>query len=482
MKKTGMLGLRNFIHKIHSTGDMPLTTPESKRLLNAITSSFRRQLDAAHPPTVADVTEERPERSNGHPNVCHNGMHSAAALTHKHITSVLTHPLMVNGGKGFDTAKVQLQRKPRKDPIALLEEYHRKGVATIRIAELCLDHVKKAYDTAPDARKPILLDGIQPGRRVLLWLLRSNLNQSESFADNGRFLDTLVFFLLHERREENIWQLIKLDGKAPDSLEGLPDSVARSRWQEMLYSHQWRGRLLSAMVQGQIGVSIDSAPSGCIQQLRAHGLSAAIDTFVAATKLLPQMILPLEGASRFLTTLLTRRLRTVSPAGDVELAPGEKIDGERYDKLLESLPLAYPVGAGSQGNMSAEMMQVSVAGLALLHPTRPSALPFVRSLRTSFPDDRSHTVPSLLVGLKENSDFREFWYRSVLRCAVLLSHQGQNEDAAWVRGRINLFLPEHRRHAEGELRQHHLLLRESETVQCPKESSGPTHIPFPSFA
>ncbi|KAM3421653.1 hypothetical protein BST61_g2038 [Cercospora zeina] len=437
MKITGVVGLKNLIDKIHPTGDAPLTALESKRLLTALTSSFRRHLDAAHPTTVADVTEKRPELSHGPLNVCRNGMHSSAALTQKHMASVLTNPLMVKGGKDFGTAKVELQKKPSRDPIALLEEYDEEGAATVRIAELCLEHAKEAYDTAPDGRKPILLDEVQPGRRVLLWLLRRNLYQSESYADNLRFLHMLVFFLLHEGREENVWQWIKLDVKAPDSLEGPPLSVARSRRKELLYRYRWRGRLLSVMIHVKSGVSREPAPSGSIQQLRTDGLSGAIDTFVTATKLLPQITLPLGSASTFLVKLLTRRLRPVDHSGDVELAPGEEIDDKRYDKLLESLPLAYSGGVGPQGEMAAEIVQahsqVDAAYLALLHPTKPSTSSFVRILRFYFPDDRSHAYPTQLERLENDIKLRKFWYLGVLRCAVLLSHQGQKEDADWVR-------------------------------------------------
>ncbi|PPJ60611.1 hypothetical protein CBER1_03650 [Cercospora berteroae] len=415
MKRTGVvLGLKNIINKIHPSGNAPLTTSESKRLLTALTSSFRKHLDAVHPSDVAEDSKTRPELNAGFPNVSHKSMHSSAALAQKHMASVLTNPLLVKGGKDFGTAKVELQKNPYRDPIALLEEYDQEGAATVRIAELCLDHVRKDYDTARDAQKPRLLDELQPGRRVFLWLLRSNLYTSESYADNVRFLENLVFFLLHEGREENIWQWIKLDVKAADSLEGPPPGVTSSLRRESLYRYRWRGRLLSATLRAKAGVTRGPAPSGTIQQFRSGGLNAALDTYVAATKLMPQLTcLPLSGASTYLSKLLTRRLRSVNPRGDVELAPGEKIDGERYDKLIEALPLAFssyegPVDPNKQAIREA-FSQNDAAMLLLFHPYKPSATHYLQNLKSFFPDDLSHAHSSMTGRVKNDLGTFENW-------------------------------------------------------------------------
>lgn len=488
MKKTGVvLGLKNIIDKIHPSGNAPLTTSESKRLLTALTSSFRKHLDAVHPSAVAEDSKTRPELNAGFPNVSHKSMHSSAALAQKHMASVLTNPLMVKGGKDFGTAKVELQRNPHRDPIALLEEYDQEGAATVRIAELCLDHVKKDYDTARDTQKPKLLDELQPGRRVFLWLLRSNLYTSESYADNVRFLENLVFFLLHEGREENIWQWIKLDVKASDSLQGPPPGVTRSPRKERLYRYRWRGRLLSAMLRVKLGVTWDFAPAGVIQQLRPNALNAAIDTYITATELLPHLTcLPLGSASTYLTKLLTRRLRTVNPRGDVELAPGDKIDGERYDKLIEAMSLAYTSSESptdpEKRKFPEAFTQIDAGNLLLLHPYKPSASLHLKNLEFFFPDDRSHAQSTMIGKLTKDPKARESWYRGVLRCAAILDHQNQHEAATWVRGRVPLYFPERVPNAERDEREFHLLSNEKESVQDRPEVSRPPRIPFPSFA
>lgn len=446
MKKTGAVqGLRSLADKIHPNGYAPLTTSESKGLLTALTSSFRKHLDAAHPTTIDDGRKNSSKATGLSPDVNINSIHSSAIFAQKHMASVLTNPLLVRGAKSYGSAKVELQKDSYRDPIQLLEDYDREGAASVRIAQLCMETLKKKYDSVPDARKPKLLEEIQPGRRVLMWLLERGMYQTD-FSSNLPFVDLLVFFLAREGREDNIWKWLKLDVQIPDSTEGAPWDTQVSVKKRMLYKYRWRGCVLDSLVQAQVDVPWLADSSGKLHIIRASHLNSALNTLVTALELRTSSTdvdphpenwhhlawLPLAKTSSFLVRLLTRRLRSSNPRGDVELQKGDILDPQLYDKLIEYVSFTFDFdnkdlrrGKGAQVQEFFKMMRA--ATLHLTHPTRPSADPMLkmftwscqttprsvlRSLKSTWPSQRMCVIytilrsSSALMSLKPKADAR----------------------------------------------------------------------------
>lgn len=461
MKKTGAVqGLRSLADKIHPNGYAPLTNSESKGLLTALTSSFRKHLDAAHPTTIDDGRKNSSKATGLSPDVNINSIHSSAIFAQKHMASVLTNPLLVRGAKSYGSAKVELQKDSHSDPIQLLEDYDREGAASVRIAQLCMETLKKKYDSVPDARKPKLLEEIQPGRRVLMWLLERGMYQTD-FSSNLPFVDLLVFFLAREGREDNIWKWLKLDVQIPDSTEGAPWDTQVSVKKRMLYKYRWRGCVLDSLVQAQVDVPWLADSSGKLHIIRASHLNSALNTLVTALELRTssmdvdphpenwhhQAWLPLAKTSSFLVRLLTRRLRSSNPRGDVELQKGDILDPQLYDKLIEYVSFTFDfdnkdLRRGKAAQVQEFFKMMRAATLHLTHPTRPSADPMLKMLHVVLPDNTTKCPPIFKEHMAQSADVRDLYHTTLLKCAHVLEAQGRRKDVEWTRARIPLYFPE----------------------------------------
>ena len=209
-------GLKSLASKLHP--QLPLSPKESSRLLTALTSSFRQQLDAAHPRPVSDE-KDRPKLEDGAtPKTGNHGLHSSsAALADKHLASVLTNPLLTrrDGAKkptlDYTTAKIDLQKNPAKDPISLLEDFSDKGAATIPIAVLCLETFQKLLDNLDADKRRNQIVQTEAGKRTLLWLWKSKLYETDAFVDDKRLVEVMVPIVIEEGFENYLWEWLKLD-------------------------------------------------------------------------------------------------------------------------------------------------------------------------------------------------------------------------------------------------------------------------------
>ena len=414
------------------------------------------------------------------------------------MASVLTNPLLVRGAKGYGSAKVELQRNPYRDPIELLEEYEREGAASVRVAELCMENVKKEYDSVPDARKPKLLEELQPGRRVFIWLLESGKYASADYADNVQFIELLVFFLVREGREDNIWHWLKLDVQAPDAPEGAPKTAQVSGYKTMLYKYRWRGRVLAALVCNQADVPWRPGTAERSHTLLAKNLHSAMSTFFTALALHISGVngakkpeqwhhlgwMPLGQSASFLVKLLTRRMRVHNPhGGDVELQKGDSIDPQLFDKLVESVPFAFEMGIRHTNleEPRASYRMIDAAALHIVHPTKPSADPMLRILDVLFPENISDCPPKFYSSLQRHSDLRHSWRSRIIRSAVLLASQGRGEEAERAKTRIALYLPELAQYTEAHEREHSLRKADMSIAED-DDTDQSSRVPFPSFA
>lgn len=195
---------KSLIDKLHP--QLPLTTKESQRLLTALTSSFRKHLDEAHPTSLSAEDERKARPTEGgvaKPQT--RTWHSSASHADKHLASVLTNPLFVKGGKRLDytSAKVALAKDPTKDPIEVLEEYQQHHAATVPIATLCLQTFMNRLKILDPNEKLARVQDIEPGRRTFLWLLQSGFHNTSHAADNHDFQDLLTYLLVKEGREHS---------------------------------------------------------------------------------------------------------------------------------------------------------------------------------------------------------------------------------------------------------------------------------------
>ncbi|KAF2167869.1 hypothetical protein M409DRAFT_22017 [Zasmidium cellare ATCC 36951] len=464
MKVSNVLGWKSFVDKLHP--QLPLTTKESQRLLTALTSSFRKHLDDAHPlPSAEDERKAGPDMGVAKPQT--RTWHSSASHADKHLASVLTSPLLVKGGKRLDHAfaKAELARNPSKDPIELLEEYQQQHAASVAIAALCLETIKARLNVlAPDKQTEFIQD-LQPGRRVFLWLLNSGLDDSSSYVDDVAFMCLMVHFLIKEGREHNIWEWIKIDAQLAGTVP--MTTAARSRDKPMLHAYRWRGRLLRALMKEKLGTE-----SG-----RRHELTKvheAFDAFFKACEIKTAAPrhhhlywIPLGPAYVDLSKEMTFDSYKIR----------SDIDPNRLDKLISYIPLTFQGSSPIYAKMAA-------AQLHLVHPRQSSADPAYGVLHDLFGDirtvDRS-TLIDQFVAPRTPGQAR-YWTIFVARTISTLQAQGRIEDASWLQSAVRRRCPDIARELTSyltEFKSDNQTARDYEEQEQEREQP---RIRYPTFA
>jgi len=200
--------LKSLAAKFHP--QLPLSQRESQRLLTALTTSFRKHLDEAHPRHDQKVSSDSPDSiGNGTGSTARGLPSSSAALADKHLASVLTNPLLARAQSAtqslsnHDRVLAEIQADRTRDPIAILEEYHAKGAATIQIATLCLrEALDRLHQISEVKQRQVELAEAKPGKRVLYWLWNSEQYQTDEFCDDVGFQCLLMSVLDKEGSEE----------------------------------------------------------------------------------------------------------------------------------------------------------------------------------------------------------------------------------------------------------------------------------------
>jgi len=200
--------LKSLAAKFHP--QLPLSQKESQRLLTALTTSFRKQLDEAHPRHDQKVSSDSPVKIGDGAGSTARGLHSSsAALADRHLASVLTNPLLAQAQSpkqslsDHDRVLAEIQADRTRDPIAILEAYHAKGAATIQIASSCLREALDRLRQIPDEKqRQVELAEAKPGRRVLYWLWTSEQYQTDEFCDAQDFQGLLMTALNKEGSEK----------------------------------------------------------------------------------------------------------------------------------------------------------------------------------------------------------------------------------------------------------------------------------------
>ena len=207
-------GLKDWASKFHP--QLPLNSKESQRLLTALTSSFRKQLDEAHPQPVSGEVRKENRLKPSSPRPAAQHLHSSSVtLADRHLASVLTSPLLANHAVprspvlDYTSAKLTLQKNPSQDPISLLEDYHEKGVASIPLAVLCLEAFNASLASLTLERRRNAIKETKAGRRTLLWIWNSDIHETEAFLEDKRLMGLVTRLVVKEGYEELLWKWIR---------------------------------------------------------------------------------------------------------------------------------------------------------------------------------------------------------------------------------------------------------------------------------
>jgi hypothetical protein len=441
MRGSGVVqSLKSLVSKLHP--QLPLSPKESQRLLTALTSSFRKQLDEAHPRQAQDE-DVRPKLDRFGPlNPGHHGLHtSSVSFADRHLASVLTNPLLAKTAAdekpdaAYEKAKLELERNPDLDPILLLEEYQEQGTATIPLANLCLRTFQASlFDLSNDVRRQKVAN-VKAGLRTLRWLWGSGFYASQSFVQDRKFMGAMVSMLMEEGEEQLLWDWLRID--------------LRHRFfpttQNCTYANQgpnlvfrWKDFMLRLLIMKHLDEN-DLASMNHVLDTYFR----AVDIHLELKPEFPNNHLPLNASANAIEGWIFR-LRHEKQVWDVQ----------RYDKFINTLHLIHSSG------WDQHWLNFKIAKLQLTHPKRPTALPFYKCLKSSVvaaPGSSRARVWQLFTKGREyqskKSGIEQSPYVLLVESARLLQSQGHQEEAEWLVSEIRNLFPDEKHRVDKNMQQ-----------------------------
>lgn len=360
--------------KIHHP--LPLTPRDSTALLNLLTSSFRKNLNAEHP-----ISEEEHHIRISAKDAKATPRQSGTDI---HLQSVLSNPLFSSASKRPE--------KTHNDHIRYqaMETFERavgKGMMDIRYATVCLLATKKQIVASSVLNIRDSMKASGAGLQVLNWINAGGADNGLGFLRDHRFSEIFFEFLVAEGLQEAAWKWIKT------YLDLLPASYfLKSR--DLSHLRKTISLPLSHLVQAEmLGNSSLDAVYLCMSRAAAYckGMSA-------------QDIRPILGGPGYhvLKETLRQDFKRPSPT----------------DTHFESFTSLLPTILSSHTALTAH--------LQLIHPTKPSADLAIDFLRTLY--------------FEEEHDMTAWQRQRVIELGLatarfLMKHQDQpanQEDVHWI--------------------------------------------------
>ncbi|KFY64098.1 hypothetical protein V496_03462 [Pseudogymnoascus sp. VKM F-4515 (FW-2607)] len=367
---------------------VPLTPNESKQLLKALTTSFRRQLAEEHDirtlnptqngsaSTATTPSSSSPKKRPARPNV---------TSTDRHLHDVLSNPLL-----SFQPPST---RTGPRDPMDVFDEACARGIMDIARARACL-HSKRVSLGESLEEQPAGMETSGAGSKVLQWLLSTGAESNSSWVQqNGTgfawaWKDIIFDFLVLEGKQEALWELF--EGYAAQKV---------SNTREILF---------------QLSRSL------------AHHIStdAGLESVVRANEILIKAETPFNARIRILypaISLLVNHTKVNTPE-NVQRSP------ELFNRFL-SIVQTFPKRS------AISKPELFVPQLHLCHPTNPDArhaLRYLKNLNEAPPEDLLQATKVLSNSLSSLA----------LDTAKQLIANEQFDDARWVLGFVQKAYPE----------------------------------------
>ncbi|KAJ2903328.1 uncharacterized protein MKZ38_010079 [Zalerion maritima] len=241
----------------------------SRKILDALVSSFNRSLDKEHGPlpnASSPVARSSPEpeatrRRSSSSRRQHVDSHLGAILSNPMFSYDNARPvpgkasLLASLGPGHvegrEKRRTQVQEPPRRDPMDVFDEAVSKGLMTIPRATGCLVAKRKLLeDSAPGCLKDAMQYS-RAGTRIVTWLRSSGAESDLTFLEfpgrsaknnpNTLFLNSLIPFLLAEGKDGLVWSWFSrvLREKGHGSPEANASSMNASALVVSLIRAQW---------------------------------------------------------------------------------------------------------------------------------------------------------------------------------------------------------------------------------------------------
>lgn len=211
MKPRDLTSLTKILGSVHQP--LPLNQKESQRLLDTITTSFRKQLDAEHPgftPESEDATKPS-DAAAATMRALPPGAPTLARTrpTDHHLQSILSNPL-------FSHERSPAAVATGRDPMEVFDEAVARGMMTYMRASGCLMAKRREIVQSGSLSVRHAMAEAGAGDRVLRWLQASGQHHDLVFLNQLRFTHELIPFLMAEGREEVVWSWLAGLAKTED--------------------------------------------------------------------------------------------------------------------------------------------------------------------------------------------------------------------------------------------------------------------------
>ncbi|TVY18450.1 hypothetical protein LARI1_G004406 [Lachnellula arida] len=356
LSSTPSVQLRALLHP-----PLPLSARESQKLLDTLTTSFRKHLDKEHgslTSTPTDAESSLMSTENLVPSHTRRNSQSDKHAADRHLSRVLGNPLFMNLGS--------VRSVTRNDPMLVFEAAVAKGMMDIGSAAKCL-MAKKLQII--QSRVLNVQDGMgdsKAGTVVLKWLISSGQAKNLDFLRNEDFAVILMQYMVAEGMQDECWAWIL------KSFQDIPRIFALP-----LYSDE--GRRLKVDIVTPLYAFLKAISA------RPNSLDAAYAAMSRATEHLRH--LSLEQA-RYVLGEPMRNIIGLTKTADWDRPPASE---SNFDSFLRLIPTT-----------SRPRFEYDVAHLWLLHPTRPSVEPALEMLR----EVHTYGVP-LISSMPEKLDDRQ---------------------------------------------------------------------------
>ncbi|KAJ9361402.1 hypothetical protein C8Q69DRAFT_241781 [Paecilomyces variotii] len=209
MKGTSILNFKPW-RKIHPP--LPRTPRESQQLLNALTSSFRRQLDQAYPPL------DQAQQNNNEKDA--RDSETSAHAADKHLQSILDNPLFKvvpsqtifsSVSKSDTQSRRALQKRLAKEPMVVFDELVASGHVEVTSLVDCLKAQLYLTGSGDGAREAMKSSGA--GKRLVSWFWASDPSSRKLLFKSRNATSTALKFMVAEDLQDTVMVWLRMLGK-----------------------------------------------------------------------------------------------------------------------------------------------------------------------------------------------------------------------------------------------------------------------------
>ncbi|KAL4916299.1 hypothetical protein BDW62DRAFT_107233 [Aspergillus aurantiobrunneus] len=349
----------NPFSKLHPP--LPRTPRQSEQLLDALTSSFRRELDREHPPT-ASSSNQSPRVNNalagGRPTK--DDPYSSSHAADKHFRTILDNPLFRLAPSGHsvrsehspNTKSVRLS----KEPMVVFDELVASGSATVGAVADCLRwQVLLASRHTGDRFLKELKDSRAGSRTASWWLTLDSTARISFFRNQKALIPQLCKFMVVEGLHDTVfvWLRALRDCMSDDQMD--------QRQMTKLEAYTSAKHLVGLFLKAEIDYG--------------GGMGASLRLYLDACRML-------MSVSDEESKLLLRRKVIVPSAGYLLSFIMKNGHKNTKDTIPVDVYESYMtmVSTLAQGTLSAVVIPI-------YHPTYPDAKPFAQFVRDTKPTD-----------------------------------------------------------------------------------------------